>query len=130
MFIANEYLCFVSQVNPAAGFSVGNAMGRNRLIYALSDLTIVIATAAGSGGTWAGATENLKRRWAPLAVWVGPGAPEGNGQLVQKGALPFDRAPEDRTDLAILIEQAAAHFAGSEGQSDQLTNEQLGLIGL
>lgn len=67
-FIAADRLCLVSHVNPAAGFAVGNAMSRNRLIYALADLTIVISTSEGSGGTWAGAIENLKRRWAPIAV--------------------------------------------------------------
>jgi hypothetical protein len=29
-------------------------MGRNKLIYALTALTLVVATSEGSGGTWAG----------------------------------------------------------------------------
>jgi predicted Rossmann fold nucleotide-binding protein DprA/Smf involved in DNA uptake len=127
-FIADGQLCLISQVNPAAGFTVGNAMGRNRLIYALSDLTIVIATATGSGGTWAGATENLKRRWAPLAVWTGPGAPDGNGQLQRLGAFPFPEAPSDRDDLLRLIEQATTHFL--EGRPDDQSNQQLTIAGL
>ena len=73
--IADERLCLVSQVHPAAGFTVGNAMARNRLIYALSDLAIVVSTTEGTGGTWAGAIENLQRRWSPIAVWSGVGAP-------------------------------------------------------
>jgi predicted Rossmann fold nucleotide-binding protein DprA/Smf involved in DNA uptake len=125
-FIANERLCFVTQVNPAAGFSVGNAMGRNRLIYALSDLTIVIATAAGSGGTWAGATENLKRRWAPMAVWTGAGAPDGNEQLVRTGAFPFSDVPSDQDDLERLIEEATGHF--STDPSEEPSNQQLSFL--
>jgi predicted Rossmann fold nucleotide-binding protein DprA/Smf involved in DNA uptake len=128
-YIAHERLCFVTQVNPAAGFSVGNAMGRNRLIYALSDLTIVIATAAGSGGTWAGATANLKRGWAPLAVWTGAGAPAGNHQLIQNGAFPFSAAPADRDDLRLLIEDAATYVASRSNGPDESPNQQLSLMG-
>jgi hypothetical protein len=61
-------LVLVSPFNPEAGFDVGNAMARNKYIYCLSDAAIVVATSKGSGGTWSGATENLKRNWAPL--WV------------------------------------------------------------
>ncbi len=127
-FIAGDQLCLISQVNPSAGFTVGNAMGRNRLIYALSDLAIVIATAAGSGGTWAGATENLKRRWAPLAVWSGAGAPDGNARLRGLGAFPFSDVPSDRGDLLQLIEAATAH--ASERQPDQRSERQLNLLDL
>lgn len=125
-FIAGGQLSLISQVNPSAGFSVGNAMGRNRLIYALSDLTIVIATAAGSGGTWAGATENLKRQWAPLAVWAGAGAPDGNQQLQRLGGFRFSEMPADRGDLMRLIEGAAVHAA--ERRSEQSSNRQLNLL--
>ncbi|MCY3786193.1 MAG: hypothetical protein OXG47_05640 [bacterium] len=37
--------------SPEAPFSVGNAMGRNKLIYALSDLTLVVAANVDTGGT-------------------------------------------------------------------------------
>ncbi|MEZ4499237.1 MAG: DNA-processing protein DprA [Thermomicrobiales bacterium] len=46
--------CLVSHVHPATGFSFGNAMARNRYIHALADATVVIATSAGTGGTWQG----------------------------------------------------------------------------
>lgn len=126
--IEHEQLCLVTQVNPAAGFSVGNAMGRNRLIYALAKLTIVISTGAGLGGTWAGATENLKRGWAPLAVWLGEGIPEGNEQLQRLGAYPFSSMPSDRDELERLIEQTSVH--AHETQPDDPSNQQLTLAGL
>lgn len=127
-FIANDQLCLISQVNPDAGFSVGNAMGRNKLIYALSELTIVVATAEGSGGTWAGANENLKRGWAPLAVWTGSGAPEGNQALERNGAYAFSSLPEDRADFAHLIAEAADHvLAGKQGAP---AKQQLSLLGI
>jgi predicted Rossmann fold nucleotide-binding protein DprA/Smf involved in DNA uptake len=53
-------LCLVTPFSPNAGFSIGAAMGRNRLIYCLADYAIVVASDAESGGTWAGATEALK----------------------------------------------------------------------
>jgi predicted Rossmann fold nucleotide-binding protein DprA/Smf involved in DNA uptake len=127
-FIANRQLCLISQVSPSAGFSVGNAMGRNRLIYALSDLTIVVATAAGSGGTWAGATENLKRRYAPVAVWSGPGAPDGNEQLQRLGAFPLSMMPADRDEIFDLVEQSGAQFV--RNAPDALSSNQLRLLQL
>ena len=82
-------LCLVTPYSPDAGFSVGAAMGRNRLIYTLADYAIVVASDAETGGTWAGATETLRNRWVPVFVLEHTGMPEGNKLLLQKGALPF-----------------------------------------
>lgn len=82
-------LCLVTPYNPNAGFSIGAAMGRNRLIYCLADYAIVVASDAESGGTWAGATETLKNNWVPVFVLEHDTMPEGNKLLLQKGALPF-----------------------------------------
>jgi len=125
-FIADGKLCLVTQVNPGAGFSVGNAMARNRLIYALSDLAIIIATKAGSGGTWAGATENLKYRWAPMAVWTGPDAPGGNTALVEQGVFSFSELPADADSLQELIGTARAERPAQQAKSFEQA-QQLGL---
>jgi len=82
-------LCLVTPYSPNAGFSVGAAMGRNRLIYCLADYAIVVASDAETGGTWAGATETLKNKWVPVFVLEHEKMPEGNKLLLQKGALPF-----------------------------------------
>ncbi len=82
-------LCLVTPYSPNAGFSVGAAMGRNRLIYTLADYAIVVASDAETGGTWAGATETLKNGWVPIFVLEHERMPEGNRILLQKGALPF-----------------------------------------
>lgn len=82
-------LCLVTPYSPSAGFSVGAAMGRNRLIYALADYAIVVASDVETGGTWAGATEALKNGWVPVFVLEHEQMPEGNKLLLQKGALPF-----------------------------------------
>ncbi len=82
-------LCLVTPYSPNAGFSVGAAMGRNRLIYTLADYAIVVASDAETGGTWAGATETLKNGWVPVFVLEHNAMPEGNKLLLQRGALPF-----------------------------------------
>lgn len=82
-------LCLVTPYAPDAGFSVGAAMGRNRLIYTLADHAIVVASDMETGGTWAGAIEALKNDWVPLFVLDHPDMPEGNRQLIQRGGLAF-----------------------------------------
>jgi predicted Rossmann fold nucleotide-binding protein DprA/Smf involved in DNA uptake len=82
-------LCIATPYAPDAPFRPGNAMGRNKLIYALSRVTFVVSANDGSGGTWAGAKEALHRHYGPVAVWVGAGAREGNDALVRRGASPI-----------------------------------------
>jgi DNA processing protein len=82
-------LCLVTPYSPNAGFSVGAAMGRNRLIYTLADYAIVVSSNAETGGTWAGATETLKNGWVPVFVLEYDRMPDGNKLLLQKGGLPF-----------------------------------------
>lgn len=84
-------LCLATPYSPNAGFSVGAAMGRNKLIYCLADYSIVVASDAETGGTWAGATETLKNNWVPVFVLEHEQMPEGNKRLLEKGALPFPR---------------------------------------
>jgi predicted Rossmann fold nucleotide-binding protein DprA/Smf involved in DNA uptake len=38
--------CIATPYHPATGYSVGTAMGRNRLIYTLADYAIVVASDA------------------------------------------------------------------------------------
>ncbi len=73
---------------PDTPFQAGNAMGRNKIIYALSRVTFVASSDKGSGGTWAGAKEALDKRYAPVAVWAGKGARDGNEELARRGATP------------------------------------------
>jgi len=86
--------CLVSIQHPATGFSPAVAMARNKIVYALADLTVVVASAEGSGGTWAGATEALRQKIGRVAVWRGPGEGPGNENLEQAGALPFTSIDE------------------------------------
>ena len=105
-WLEDQRLALVSPYRPDAGFHVGTAMGRNRLIYCLSQAAIVVATevdrnGVGKGGTWAGAVENLKHGWVPLYVRADEIAPAANLQLLAvvdksgRRATPLTSAPED-----------------------------------
>ena len=74
---------------PDAPFSVWRAMGRNKLIYGLAKVTVVVAGDAGAGGTWGGAVEALKKGYNRVAVWRGSGEGPGNELLERKGARPI-----------------------------------------
>ena len=82
-------LCVATPYAPDAGFSVGAAMGRNRLIYTLADYAIIVASDVEKGGTWAGATEALRHKWVPVFVLAHSDMPQGNRSLLEKGGLPF-----------------------------------------
>ena len=88
--IRNGQLVLISTYNPEAGFNVGNAMGRNKYIYALADFAVVVSSDYQEGGTWAGADEELRRESGrPVFVRTGAGVPKGNTELLRKGAKPF-----------------------------------------
>ena len=84
-YIVNGNLLAISPYNPEAGFNVGNAMARNKLIYAMSSVTI-IATSNTKGGTWEGAKENIKTKYAPLWVFKNNEEKNANAKIVEMGA--------------------------------------------
>jgi predicted Rossmann fold nucleotide-binding protein DprA/Smf involved in DNA uptake len=83
-------LVLISPYDPGAGFNVGNAMQRNKLIYALADAALVVNSDFEKGGTWAGAVEQMdKLKLVPVYVrWTGE-LSKGLHALRQKGALPW-----------------------------------------
>ena len=87
--IADEHVCLITPFKPSVGFAVANAMSRNKIIYGLAESTFVVQSDLDRGGTWAGATESLKRKEDSVRVWLGDGAGPGNQALVDRGALPL-----------------------------------------
>lgn len=87
-------------------------MERNKFIYSSSIATVVVRSEKGQGGTWAGATESLKHKWAHIFVWDQKKY-AGNQKLIEMGAIPLsdegtvvkDRtsihADENKRDLAL-----------------------------
>ncbi|MCU0542594.1 MAG: DNA-processing protein DprA [Oscillatoriaceae cyanobacterium Prado104] len=107
-------LTLISACDPNAGFNVGNAMARNKYIYALADRALVISCAAGTGGTWAGAVEALEKiKDVPVFV-LDDAVPEGNRQLLKRGAqpLPFPLIPGSsiRGKLRTILEGKASEL--------------------
>jgi predicted Rossmann fold nucleotide-binding protein DprA/Smf involved in DNA uptake len=95
-FVLNGRLALLTPYSPTAGFSVGAAMGRNKVIYGLADFAIVVSSDYQTGGTWAGASEALKTNWCPVFVRDSANAPKGNRELQKLGAssLPEDELPK------------------------------------
>ncbi|MBM9519160.1 DNA-protecting protein DprA [Desulforhopalus vacuolatus] len=88
--IADGRLLLLSPYHPNARFTVGTAMGRNKLIYAMSDYGLVVSAEHKKGGTWAGAEEELKRKNArSVFVRVGNDVPQGNSKLLDLGAIAW-----------------------------------------
>jgi len=87
--VHDEKTAMCTPYAPNSPFTVGKAMGRNKLIYALSDVTVAVASDKDSGGTWSGATEALRGNYCRVAVWRGSGEGPGNEALEQRGAQPL-----------------------------------------
>jgi predicted Rossmann fold nucleotide-binding protein DprA/Smf involved in DNA uptake len=88
--IQENRLVLISPFNPNARFTVGTAMARNKLIYGLADYGLVVSAEYKKGGTWSGATEELKRENS-IPVFVQKATPdiEGNSKLVLEGAYEW-----------------------------------------
>ncbi|MEX5441346.1 DNA-processing protein DprA [Acinetobacter indicus] len=93
-YLMSGNLILVSAYDPKAGFNIGHAMQRNKLIYALSEASLVVASDFNKGGTWAGATEQLdKLKFVPVYVRL-ENESKGLMELYNKGAIPWPN-PED-----------------------------------
>lgn len=114
--VAKGQICLATPYLPGASFSVGNAMGRNKLIYGLTLCTVVVTSDRESGGTWAGATEALKNGFGRVTTWTGPGSGGGNQPLVERGAVAFD----DVSQMDVLLHEPVV-TAAEESREDQLT---------
>jgi predicted Rossmann fold nucleotide-binding protein DprA/Smf involved in DNA uptake len=102
-------LVLISPYDPAAGFNVGHAMQRNKLIYALADAALVVSSDYDKGGTWAGAVEQLdKLRFVPVYVRSNGETEKGLEALRKRGALCW---PDSMTPEALVETLAAAPLA-------------------
>jgi DNA processing protein len=115
--LMEERLVLVSPYDPAAGFNVGNAMQRNKLIYALADAALVVTTDLNKGGTWAGAIEQLDRlHFVPVFVRNGANAGKGNAALLHRGGKPWPD-PQDGNELGKAL-VAAVETVAAEPKQD------------
>jgi predicted Rossmann fold nucleotide-binding protein DprA/Smf involved in DNA uptake len=128
-------LVLVSPYDPGAGFNVGNAMRRNKLIYALADASLVVSSDLGKGGTWAGAVEQLdKYKFVPVYVRSTGELSAGLDALRKKGALPWPN-PEDvgsfeavfdvKPPAYVVPEQAGFSLISNDKPSDAVSSTQI-----
>ncbi|MDF7800011.1 DNA-processing protein DprA [Pontiellaceae bacterium B1224] len=116
--IADGQLLLISPYHPNARFTVGTAMGRNKLIYAMADYGLVVSADHKKGGTWAGAEEELKRdKHVPVFVRGGSDAPLGNTKLLDLGAVVWPKVP-DASELRKLLDKAASAAPGKAKQEE------------
>lgn len=112
--ILDGQLTLISPFDPGAGFHVGNAMQRNKTIYALSDAALVVSTDMGKGGTWTGAVEQLDRfRCVPIYIRSSGEPQAGLTALKSRGALEWPN-PVDADALDDLLNASNQNFANGE----------------
>ena len=97
-FISRGRLVLLTPYQPDSGFSIGAAMGRNKLIYGASDFAVVVSSELQKGGTWAGANEVLTSGWCPLFVRSGKDVGAGNEELIKKGGRAVSDTDLNETD--------------------------------
>ncbi|MBN9492541.1 DNA-protecting protein DprA [bacterium] len=120
-FLETEALVLTSQFAPEAGFNVGSAMARNKVIYALADAALIVRSDFETGGTWAGAIEQLRRyKSVPVFVAQRPADQRAVEALISYGAQPWPPVSTVE-ELSALI--AAPRHEESSSKRGGLTDE-------
>lgn len=118
--IVDAKLVFISPYDPGAGFHVGNAMQRNKLVYALADAALVVNADLNKGGTWAGANEQLEKlRLVPVYVRSTGVISEGLTALRRKGAIPWPN-PKNAQAFEEVFNVAVSANAGAKEDGPEL----------
>jgi len=123
--IASKRLLLISPYHPEAPFRGWAAMGRNKLIYAMADFALVVSSDHKKGGTWAGATEELKRETSiPVFIRIDETVPKGNKKLLDVGAVQWP-APLSSKDLYSILNSAAKLFVNKQKQDNATLFDQV-----
>ena len=114
--LMDHKLVLISPYDPAAGFNVGHAMQRNKVVYALADAALVVTSDFEKGGTWAGVIEQLEKlHFVPVFVRNDANAGKGNSALLHHGAVPWPD-PHDSDELSQALAKAADTMAAEPRQ--------------
>jgi hypothetical protein len=131
--------CCLSIAMPGTRFSAALAMERNPLIYSFGcgtqvpgeAATVVVQARHGTGGTWAGATDCLRRRLGSLIVFEGAGARASQpcavealavlgGHLAAGVPAALELAGLARSGGLTLAGNGVRRVLGSSGVAEQL----------
>jgi predicted Rossmann fold nucleotide-binding protein DprA/Smf involved in DNA uptake len=108
-------LVLISPYDPSAGFNVGNAMQRNKLIYALADASLVVSSDLNKGGTWAGAIEQLdKLKFVTVYVRSTGESSAGLDALRKKGAIAWPNPQDVDSFNAVFNANMPTHAASAQ----------------
>lgn len=135
LVLQENRLVLISACDPKSRFTIGNAMQRNKYIYALSDIGLIVNSDLNEGGTWAGAIEQLnKYQQIPIYIRSTGKTSDGLNALKDKGALLwqnpntpiellaiFDNCPLDN-QLTKFKQQVDNHTKNK--QDEQISPEQ------
>ena len=125
ILISDDRLLLISPFDPGAGFNVGNAMGRNKLIFALSNAGLAVESEYNKGGTWAGATEQLKRlKFVPMFVRATGAPSRGLDELRKLGAREWPDHADSEAVHAVFEEiRSGAPEEGEPSAAPQSVTE-------
>lgn len=113
-------LVLISPYDPSAGFNVGHAMQRNKLIYALADAALVVNADYEKGGTWAGAVEQLEKlHCVPVYVRSNGKTNKALDALQRKGAFAWPN-PASSQELVEALDVKLVY-----GKADPMQEELL-----
>ncbi len=102
-FLMDSRLVLISPYDPMAGFDVGHAMQRNKIVYALADAALIVSSDYGNGGTWTGAVEQLENlHFVPVYIRSSGDIGKGLRALQEKGAQPWPDPPSPEAFVSAL----------------------------
>ncbi len=112
-------ICLLTPDAPSTPLAA-DQVDAGRLIYGMSECTIVMGCADGRGTTWAGALDAIKHSYGRVVSWVGAGSSPGNRALA-------DAVAEQLADAANLPDLLTGRATTTpttdapDGTSDQLS---------
>ncbi len=123
-------LVLISPYDPKAGFNVGNAMQRNKLIYALADAALVVNSDLNKGGTWTGAKEQLEKfRLVPVYVRSTGKPSDGLDALRERGAIPWPN-PQGPNVFATIFDVAEPTSVAVQSGLSFPSNDELPILAI
>ncbi len=125
-YIFEERLLLLTPFHPNTPFQIANAMSRNKVIYALADYAVVVASDFEAGGTWAGATENLRKGYVPLFVRSDNDAPKGNLALLDKNVAALTTAEIEQAEVD--LRELLARKMPLPPKAESTSSPQMGLF--
>lgn len=103
-----QALLLCSPSDPEARFTAGQALARNKVIYALADAALVVEAETGKGGTWSGAQEQLQQ-FGKVPIYTRSRGPASAGleALGVRGAQPWPE-PQDVKEFRTVMQALPA----------------------